>query len=157
MGKKKVGINRIMTPIVALLFFLLLHMFLNYGSFAYCMNRGSYEEVTAVVDKPTTDKFLLLIPMVTIQYSYEGQAFTEDEYFVTQKFFFLSDNPGTELTIYVNKEAPNHTIFKTHFLGNPLNWLLLLLEGICIFRLVKRIRKAGLGKQYNRKKKMEVA
>ena len=157
MGKKKVGINRIMTPIVALLFFLLIHMFFNYGSFVYSMNRGSYEEVTAVVEKPTTDKFLLLIPMVTIQSSYEGQVFTEDEYFVTQKFFFLSDTPGTELTIYVNKGAPGHTIFKTHFFGNPLNWLILLLEGICIYRLVKRIRTAEEWKRDNRKKKSEVA
>ena len=157
MGRKKVGINRIMTPIVALLFFLLVHMFLNYGSFAYCMNWGSYEEVTAVVEKPTTDKFLLLIPMVTIQYSYDGQGYTEDEYFVTQKLFFLSDDPGTDLTVYVNKEAPNHTIFKTQFFGNPLNWILLLLEIICIYRLVKRIRTAGAWKRDNGKKKSEVA
>lgn len=144
MGRKKVGVNRIMTPIVVLLFFLLLHLIMNYDSFTYCLNRDCYEKVTAVVEKPTTDKFLLLIPMVTIQYSYNGEQYTEDRYFVTQKFFFLSDKAGTELCVYVNRNAPNHTLFKTHFFGNVINWLLLLMEGVCIYMLVKRIQKMRL-------------
>lgn len=157
MGRKKVGINRIMTPIAVLLFFLFLHMVLNYDSLTYSMNRSSYEKVMAVVEKPTTDKFLLLIPMVTIRYSYGGQQYTENRYFVTQKLFFLSDEAGTELTVYVNKEAPNHTLFKTHFFGNLLNWLLLLLEGVCVYMLVKRIQWLHLRKQDKKKGKQEVA
>lgn len=157
MGRKKVGVNRIMTPIVVLLFFLFLHMIMNYDSLTYVMNRGSYEKVMAVVEKPTTDKFLLLIPMVTIQYSYDGQQYTEDRYFVTQKLFFLSDEAGTELPVYVNIKAPNHTLFKTHFFGNLVNWLLLLMEGVCGYMLVKRIQRMRLLRQDKKNRRQEVA
>lgn len=157
MGRKKVGVNRIMTPLAVLLFFLFLHIVVNYDSLTYSMNRGSYEKITAVVEKPTTDKFLLLIPMVTIQYSYGGEQYTEDCYFVTQKLFFLSDGPGTELTVYVNKQAPNHTLFKTHFFGSLVNWLLLLMEGVCVYMLVKRIQRIRLLRQDKKKRKQEVA
>lgn len=125
--------------IVMLLFLLMVLLFLNLDSVSHRLNSGSYEETTAKVVKPATDDFLLLIPMVEIQYSYKGVDYTEEKYFVTQPLFGLSREPGEELTIYVNTYAPNYCLIKVNFFRNIVNWILLVLIAICIFNMLRRI------------------
>lgn len=131
----------ILPRIVILLFLLMVLLFINLDSISYMLNYGSYEKVTAKVVKPTTDNFLLLIPMAEIQYSYKGVTYTEEKSFVLQPLFGLSKEPGEELTIYVNTYAPNYCLIKVNFFHNLVNWLLLALIAICIANMVQRIRK----------------
>lgn len=125
---------------VILLFLLMVLLFLNIDSVSHVLNSGSYETTTARVVKPATDDFLLLIPMVEIQYSYKGIEYTEEKYFVFQPLFGLSREPGDELTIYVNTYAPNYCLIKVNFFRNIVNWILLVLIAICITNMIRRIR-----------------
>lgn len=136
--------------IVILLFLLMVLLFVNLDSISHVLNFGSYEKVTAKVVKPTTDDFLLLIPMAEIEYSYKGTTYTEEKLFVLQPLFGLSREPGEELTIYVNTYAPNYCLIKVNFFHNLVNWLLLALIAICITHMVLRIRNP---KGYNRRRK----
>lgn len=126
--------------IVILLFLLMVLLFLNIDSVSHMLNFGSYEKTTATVVKPATDDFLLLIPMVEIEYSYKGVKYTEEKYFVFQPLFGLSRDPGEELTIYVNTYAPNYCLIKVNFFRNIVNWILLALLAICIANIIRRIQ-----------------
>lgn len=124
--------------IVILLFLLMVLLFMNLDSISHILNYGSYEKVTAKVVKPTTDDFLLLIPMAEIQYSYKGVTYTEEKLFVLQPLFGISREPGEELTIYVNTYAPGYCLIKVNFFHNLVNWLLLALIAICITQMIRR-------------------
>lgn len=76
--------------------------------------------MTATVTKKTTDLYLLLVPVVEVQYTYGDKEYTERKFFVVQKSFGLSDTEGSQLEMYVNKKAPNHVMFKTNFFVNQL-------------------------------------
>lgn len=154
--QKKKGLNRVLSPIVVFLFLLMVHMFINFDMITYAMNQDSYEEVTAVVAGPTTDKFLLLIPMAEIRYEYAGTEYEETKYFFLEPLFGLSSESGTQLPIYVNKAAPSHSLFKVHFFLNLLNLFLLILEVVCIYNVQKRIREGiSVWKKGRKKRKKE--
>lgn len=131
----------ILPRIVILLFLIMILLFVNIDSFSHLLNYNCYERATATVVKPETDVFLLLIPMVQIQYQYDGKEYTEDKFFVLQPLFGLSREPGQQLDIYVNTNAPNYCLFQVNFFRNIVNWILLALIGICIYNMVRRIQK----------------
>lgn len=131
----------ILPRMVILLFLIMVQLFINIDSFSHMLNRHSYEEITATVLEPTTDDLLLLIPMVEIQYQYQGEEYTEKKYFLLQPLFGLSREEGTQLTVYVNKYAPNYCLFKVNYFRNILNWILLALLLVCIGNMVRRIRE----------------
>lgn len=138
--RRKPKTPAILSRIVILLFLVMLMLFVNINSISHFLNRSSYETVTATVIQPTTDDFLLLIPRVELSYQYQGQQYTETNYFFFEPLFGLSSEEGTELSLYVNSYAPNHSLFKVNFFHNILNWILLLLEAACIVNLVRRIQ-----------------
>ena len=138
---KKVGINKILTPIVVLLLLLFIQMLLNFDGLCHLCNMSSYEKQTAVISRTTTDKFLLVIPMVEIQYSYGGQAYSEEKYFVVPPLFGRTDETGAPVPVYVNTLAPGHTLFRLNFFLCPANILILLLEAVCVCMLIFRIRR----------------
>lgn len=138
--RHKIKSPAILSRIVIMLFLLMLMFFVNINSISHFFNQSSYETVTATVIRPTTDKFFLLIPKVELTYSYRGQQYTETNFFVLEPLFGLSSEQGTELTLYVNCYAPNHSLIKVNFFHNIINWILLLLEISCIINLVRRIR-----------------
>lgn len=131
----------ILPRIVILLFLLMMLLFMNLDSVSHLLNYGSYEKVTAKVVRPSTDDFLLLIPMAEIQYSYKDVTYTEEQLFILQPLFGLSREPGDTLSIYVNTYAPNHCLIKVNFFRNPVNWLLLALIALCITDMIRRIKK----------------
>ncbi|MCM1500961.1 MAG: hypothetical protein NC124_21085 [Clostridium sp.] len=139
--QRKVTISKIMTPIVMLLFILVLLFLVNFHSFCHFCNRNSYEAVTATVTQKTTDPFVMLVPMVRIKYEYQGKAYEDRKYFFLQPFFGLPSEEGSKLTIYVNKEAPGYSIFKENFFRNMINWILLVFEGVFVSLLIRRIRQ----------------
>ena len=139
--------------IVIQLFLLMVLLFLNIDSVSHTLNLGSYEKTTAKVVKPATDDFLLLIPMVEIQYSYKGVEYTEEKYFVFQPLFGLSREPGEELTIYVNTYAPNYCLIKVNFFRNIVNWILLVLIAICITNIIRRIQIIRKDRKRRKEKK----
>ena len=131
----------VLPRIVILLFLFMLLLFMNMDSFSHLLNYNSYEKATATVVKSETDDFLLLLPMVQLQYQYEGQEYTVEKYFIKQPLFGLSREPGQQLDIFINKQAPNYCLFQTNFFRNIVNWLLMVLIGICIYNIIKRIQK----------------
>ncbi len=150
---KKVGINKILTPFAVLLLLLFIHMLLNYDGFCYLCNRSSYEKQTATVSKATTDKFLLVIPMVELQYSSGGQTYTEKKYFVIPPLYGMSDEPGAQLPVYVNSLAPGYSLFRMNFFLCPINIVILLLEATCVCMLIFRIRKKIKNRKLKKKMK----
>lgn len=144
----------ILPRIVILLFLIMVLLFINIDSMSHVLNFGSYEKTTAKVVRPVTDDFLLLIPMVEIQYSYKGIEYTEEKLFVLQPLFGLSREPGEELTIYVNTYAPNYCLIKVNFFRNVVNWLLLVLIAICIFNMIRRIQRK---KEHKKSKKGDMS
>jgi hypothetical protein len=154
--RKKIRVNKILRPISVWLFILLLQIVLNFDSTCYLFNHSNYEQITAVVAEEKTDPYLLLIPMVKLEYNYNGQTYSQDKFFVLQPFFGLSSEKGTELPVYVNKLAPGYTIFKTGFFRNWINWLLMVISVCCLFRIGKLIReKIRNWKRRRRNKKEE--
>lgn len=143
-----------MTPIVMILFILVFLFLLNFNSFCHFCNRNSYEQVTATVTQKTTDPLALLIPMVRIKYDYQGKTYEDRKYFLLQPLFGLPSGAGSELEIYVNKEAPGYSIFKENFFRNIVNWLLLVFGGVFVSLLVRRIRQ-GFRNRKTRKMQRE--
>jgi hypothetical protein len=152
--ERKITISKIMTPIVMILFILVLLFLLNFNSFCHFCNRNSYEQVTATVTQKTTDPLAMLIPMVRIKYDYQGKTYEDRKYFLLQPLFGLPSGAGSELEIYVNKEAPGYSIFKENFFRNIVNWLLLVFGGVFVSLLVRRIRQ-GFRNRKTRKMQRE--
>lgn len=138
--RKVIRVNKILRPfsVWLLIFFLLL--LLNFDSTCYLFNHAHYEKTTAVVLEKKTDPYLLLVPMVELQYKYNGEVYTVDKFFVLQPFFGLSGENGAELSVYVNTLAPGYVIFDTFFFRNWLNWILLVVSICCILRIYKLTR-----------------
>ncbi len=151
--KKKVAISKIMTPVVMILFVLLLLMILNFHSLCHVLNIKSYATVRAEIVEKTTDPLAMVIPMAIVRYEYEGTIYEDRKYFALQPFFGLSPEAGTKLDIYVNKGAPNHFIFRENFFVNWINWLLLFFEGVFISLLVRRIRRLIQNHKEKKKRK----
>lgn len=139
--RKAIRLNKILRPIGVLLLILFLQLVLNFDSICYTLNHSEYEETTAVVTKEKTDPYLLLVPMVTLQYKYGGKTYSVDKFFVLQPFFGLSGKEGTSLTIYVNKLAPGYAIFDTSFFRNIINWILGIIGFCCLLRISRLIRE----------------
>lgn len=151
--RKKIRVNKILRPISVWLLVLLLQIVLNFDSTCYLFNHSSYEQITAVVVKEKTDPYLLLIPMVELEYNYNGQTYSQDKFFVIQPSFGLSSEEGTELSVYVNTLAPGYVIFHTNFFRNLLNWLLMIISVCCILRIYRLIREKIRNRKINGKKK----
>lgn len=147
--QRKVRVNKILRPVSAWLLVLLLQILLNFDSTCYLFNHGAYTEVDAIVAEEKTDPYLLLVPMLTMQYVYNGQTYTADKFFVMKQTFCLSGKKGSEMPVYVNELAPQHMIFKTNFFVNILNWILLFISICCIISIYRLIRE----KIENRKKR----
>lgn len=145
----KIRVNKILRPISVWLLVLLLQIIINFDSTCYLFNHSSYERITAVVTEAKTDPYLLLIPMVELEYEYNGQTYSVDKFFVVQPSFGLSREKGTEMSVYVNKLAPGYVIFDTNFFRNLLNWILIFVSVCCILRIYHLIRE----KIKNRKNK----
>lgn len=139
--KRQVGISKRMTPIVMILVVIVALIFLNINSLTHALNRKSYERVTAAVVEKTTDPFAMVIPMATVSYVYDGNEYNESQYFITQPLFGISREVGTEHTVYVNTQAPNHFLFKEPFFVNWLNWLLILMGGVFGYIWIKRMKQ----------------
>lgn len=139
--RRRLKTPAILPRLVILFFLIMVVLFINMDSVSHMMNRHSYEEVTATVVKPATDDLLLVVPMVELQYQYQGEEYTGKKYFLVQPFFGLSRDAGTELTVYVNTYAPNYCLFKENFFRNIANWILLALIVVCIGNMVRRIQK----------------
>ena len=137
-----------------ILFILVFLFLLNFNSFCHFCNRNSYEQVTATVTQKTTDPLAMLIPMVRIKYDYQGKTYEDRKYFLLQPLFGLPSGAGSELEIYVNKEAPGYSIFKENFFRNIVNWLLLVFGGVFVSLLVRRIRQ-GFRNRKTRKMQRE--
>lgn len=137
--RHKIKSTVILSRVVVLAFLIMLLIFININSVSYLFNPGSYEKTTATVIKPTKDEFFLLLPSVEISYEYNEQTYTERKYFIGEPFFGLSDEPGSELPLYVNTYAPNHCLFRVNFFCNVFNWILLLLMIACLYNLRKQI------------------
>lgn len=137
--RKVIRVNKILRPVSVWLLILLLQIVLNFDSACYLFNHSSYEKTTAVVLEEKTDLYLLIIPMVELQYKYNGTVYTADKFFVLQPFFGLSSEKGSELTVYVNTLAPEYVIFDTFFFKNWLNWVLMVISICCILRIYKLI------------------
>lgn len=152
--ERKITISKIMTPIVMILFILVFLFLLNFNSFCHFCNRNSYEQVTATVTQKTTDPLAMMIPMVRIKYDYQGKTYEDRKYFLLQPLFGLPSGAGSELEIYVNKEAPGYSIFKENFFRNIVNWLLLVFGGVFVSLLVRRIRQ-GFRNRKTRKMQRE--
>lgn len=152
MRETKTKRHRIKTPavlsrIVIFLFLLMIMLFVNINSITYLLNSDSYETVSATVVQSTTDKFLLLIPAVELNYHYSGEEYTERKLFILESLFGLSDETGTKLILHVNKTAPNHCLIDVSFFKNIVNWILLILEFVCIYNLIQRIKIAKQEKE----------
>ncbi len=145
--KKNKGVNRILRLVAVFLFLLLTHILINFEGICHLSNWSSYDTVTATVTKKTTDLYLLLVPVVEVQYTYGDKEYTERKFFVVQKSFGLSDTEGSQLEMYVNKKAPNHVMFKTNFFVNPINYLILALEAVCAILTWHRLREYGTYKK----------
>lgn len=137
--RKVIRVNKILRPVSVWLLILLLQIVLNFDSACYLFNHSSYEKTTAVVLEEKTDLYLLIIPMVELQYKYNGTVHTVDKFFVIQPFFGLSSEKGSELSVYVNTLAPEYVIFDTFFFKNWLNWVLMAASICCILRIYKLI------------------
>ena len=68
--KKNKGVNRILRLVAVFLFLLLTHILINFEGICHLSNWNSYDTVTATVTKKTTDLYLLLVPVVEVQYTY---------------------------------------------------------------------------------------
>lgn len=147
--EQRVTISKIMTPIVMILFVMVVLFLVNFQSFCHFFNRSSYECVTATLVQNTSDPLTMLVPMVKIQYDYQGTTYEDKKYYVLAPLFGLTKEEGDEIEIYVNKAAPGHSIFKENFFYNIVNWLLLLFGGVFVSLLVRRIRQGNR----NRKKR----
>lgn len=134
----------------ALIFMLLL--LINIDTCSYIMNHNSYEKTTATVTKTTTDTFLLFIPKVELTYEYNGAAYNESKFFILRPLWGFSSQESTKIPIYVNRYAPNHSLFQVNFCRNILNWFLLILMAVDIYDIVQRHRK----KRENANPKKEV-
>ena len=110
--RKAIRLNKILRPIGVLLLILFLQLVLNFDSICYTLNHSEYEETTAVVTKEKTDPYLLLVPMVTLQYKYGGKTYSVDKFFVLQPFFGLSGKEGT--FVYFSspgfRQRSNHSV-----------------------------------------------
>ena len=86
--KKNKGVNRILRLVAVFLFLLLTHILINFEGICHLSNWNSYDTVTATVTKKTTDLYLLLVPVVEVQYTYGDKEYTERKFFVVQKKFW---------------------------------------------------------------------
>lgn len=137
---KKVRINKVLRPVSVFLLILFLQLVLNFDSTCYLFNHSSYQEVTARISEKKTDPYLMLIPMVSLTYDYNGQSYTTDKFFVLQPSFGISTQKDDAVTVYVNTKAPGYAIFKTNFFRNPWNWVLMVISVCCLWRIVQLIR-----------------
>ena len=139
--RRKIKSPAVLSRIVILLFLVMLMLFVNISSVTHFLNRTSYESVMATVTRKTTDDFLMLIPRVEITYQYQGKTYTEKKYFVLEPLYGLSAEKETQLPLYVNIHAPEHSLFEVNFFRNIVNWILLILAAACIYNLSFRIRR----------------
>ena len=154
--RRKIRVNKILRPISVLLLILLLQIILNFDTACYLFNRDSYTEAVAVVAEEKTDPFLLLIPMVELQYEYNGTGYSADKFFVLPPAFGLSGKQGDTVEIYINTLAPEYVIFHTPFYRNLINWILVIISLCCIYRIVRLIQeKAVIWKRKREEKKEE--
>ena len=140
--RRKVDVNRILTPIVMILFVIALLMYLNLHAMRYALSSDQMDVVRATVVEKTVDPFTMVIPMVDLSYTYNGQEYQDKKYFVLEPFFQLQAIEGSTLVVYVNKKAPNHFMIQTKFYKNWINWLLLLFLFVFVVVLVRRCRWA---------------
>lgn len=139
--EQRVTISKIMTPVVMTLFLVVVLFLVNFQSFCHLFNRNSYECVTATLVQNTSDPLTMMVPMVRIQYDYQGTTYEDKKYYVLASLFGLTKEEGSELEIYVNKAAPGHSLLKENFFKNIVNWILLLFGGVFVSLLVRRIRQ----------------
>lgn len=139
--EQRVTISKIMTPVVMTLFLVVVLFLVNFQSFCHLFNRSSYECVTATLVQNTSDPLTMMVPMVRIQYDYQGTTYEDKKYYVLAPLFGLTKEEGSELEIYVNKAAPGHSLLKENFFKNIVNWILLLFGGVFVSLLVRRIRQ----------------
>lgn len=144
-----------MTPIVMILFVLVLMFFFNFQSVCHCINRSSYDRVTATLTENTVDPLTMLVPMVKIKYEYQGISYEDQKYYVLQPLFGLPTEEGSELPIYVNKEAPGYSLFQMNFFRSFVNWILLLFAGVFLVFLIRRIRRGINNRKRRRLQKKE--
>ena len=114
---------------------------MNLDIITYLSNMGSYDRIDVQVKTPSTDEFIMMIPKVDIEYTYNGETYEESKYFVLQPLFGMKDNVGEILPAYVNINAPKYTLFKVNFFANWLNYLLLLFDVVCVCRIITYIRR----------------
>lgn len=137
--KRQFRINKILRPLSVWLLMLLLMLLVNFDSACYLFNHSEYKQSDAVITEVKTDPYLLLIPMVELQYTYNGCQYKTDKFFVVQSFFHLSKEAGTTMQIYINVHAPEYVIFKTNFFINYVNWILMFISICCLVRMYRRI------------------
>lgn len=145
--RQRIKPTAILSRIVIFLFLLMIMFFININSVTYALNTNRYETVSATVVQATTDSFLLLIPAVEINYRYQEKEYKQKKLFLLESLFGLSDEPGTQLALHINKKAPSHCLFEVNFFKNIVNWILLIMEFVCIYNLVQRIKKTKREKE----------
>ncbi len=139
--EQRMTISRIMTPVVMILFIAVLLFLMNFQLFCHMFNRDRYESVTATLVQNTSDPLTMMVPMVRIQYEYQGTVYEERKYYALAPLFGLTRQEGSDLEIYVNKTAPGHSLFRENFFRNIINWILLIFGGVFISLLIRRIRQ----------------
>lgn len=138
---------------VMVLFLVLLHLLLNQDMLSPLLNPDTYKPAQATITKKTTDDFLLLLPKVEMTYTYDGNSYTTEEYFIVQPLFGLESKAGTKLDILVNANSPEFIFIKTNFWKNKINWLLLFFEFIGIGFMIKNRKKTNIFKRISNKGK----
>lgn len=151
--EKKIRINKILRPFSVLLLILFLQIILNFDSTCHNFNRDSYVETYAQITEVKTDPYLLIIPMVTLTYDYQGTAYSTDKFFVIQPSFGIPKYEGSQIPVYVNTKAPGHALFKTNFFANMWNWALMVISCCCIYRIIWLIRKRIKNKKKEKRAK----
>jgi len=152
--EKKHYIAKILTFIVITLFIILLQVLMNLDSITFLCNMSSYDVIDVKVKSPSTDEFIMMIPKVDIEYTYNGESYEESKYFVLQPLFGMKANVGEILPAYVNINAPKYTLFKVNFFTNWLNYILLLFDVVCVCRIITYIkRQDAMRKELKEKKK----
>lgn len=154
--QKKIRINKVLRPISVFLLILLLQLVLNFDSTCYLFNHSSYQETTATISEKKTDPYLLIIPMVSLTYDYNGQSYTTDKFFVLQPSFGISTQENETVTVYVNTKAPGYVVFKTNFFRNPWNWVLMMISVCCLWRIIQLIRLMIHRRKINRAGKEKI-
>ena len=142
--KKKKKRGRILPFVTLLLLCLGLLMLINFERFSRAINSDYYEEVDAKIVETGGDPLVGIIPRIKVSYVFGDTKYEYNKVLYTR--WLYAEGIGEKIKLYVNKKAPENSVFEFHFFTSITNIILLIVEvfsmGVIIMHIRRRLKNS---------------